>query len=169
MRSHFASSCNERHLLDCNGCFNVQTGKLLSAYIPSTPGECPGGRCCRWNMESSSPAVEHVELPKHYPTNRDNPNTGNPPTNQTAFMNHAKPMRQQFDWLIQGLTFTYKNACSTNKPTMWYKQSFTAYLCSTAINQEVYDGVRKAASAKKNDPNSNPQFIPPLWLMSIPI
>ncbi|EJK61504.1 hypothetical protein THAOC_17997 [Thalassiosira oceanica] len=168
MRSHWAAGMNELRLPVCNACFGDLANGFLNDPAPTFANTvCPRACCDRWDMGSATAST--VELPKYYPKNRSNPDTGHAPKFRTVFMEEVKPYRQKFEWLVEGVTFAYKNACSTNRSTMWFKQNVRDFLRSMGVNKEVQEDVCRAAAAFKANPNSNLRFIPLLWLLGIPM
>mmetsp|Transcript_15398 Transcript_15398/g.35239 ORF Transcript_15398/g.35239 Transcript_15398/m.35239 type:complete len:1134 (-) Transcript_15398:15-3416(-) len=168
MRSHWAAGMNELRLPVCNDCFDDIANNFQNNPTPTFANTvCPRACCDRWDMGSATAST--VELPKYYPKNRSNPDTGHAPKFRTVFMEEVKPYRQHFDWLVEGVTFAYKNACSTNRSTMWFKQNVRDFLRSMGVNKEVQDNVCRAAAAFKANPNNSLQFIPQLWLLGIPM
>lgn len=127
-----------KNLPYCDACFgNELRGILSDKYSPSNLRQC--GRCCQWNMNSTSTAnhkvkPSEVNIAKKYPTECD-PMSPTPPEKRSVPINYLKPIQLSYCVMIRALRFAAHNVAHFK----WNKGTTQAYLRSCAIPDRVTD------------------------------
>lgn len=115
-----------------------------------------------------------VPLPTKYPSQASSTSPP-PPANRTIHETSVVPMRQEFHWLRQGVSYAYHNLTTNErngdgKLIRWTKEAALAYLRTMAVNESVQEDVYKSAIAKRANPlGITARYIPALWETNIPM
>jgi hypothetical protein len=168
-RTLWSAFIDHDHLPYCQSCFTREVTALLAdMHSPSVLSNC--GRCCQWDMNSSSPAnkkvkPQEVTLTEHYPRTCD-PNSPTPPRLRPVPTSHFRPVELDFWWMICAVKFAAHNIIHHS----WKKDPTRSYLKSCAIPDRVIN--KLYTRFNKMDPNNDDQgvevasneYIPYVWL-----
>lgn len=163
-RSHWACAIDPTTLPMCTRCFKrlmstLQTSPFPLLEVLTEPGNvCQ--ECCQWDCDMAL-----GPLPEHYPTvSNDGDDSPTPPKNRTADETQHVPMLQTFQWLQQGLLYSFHNATTSTRSQRWRRQNINPYLKSMGMGGKVIDAVWESAKHKNKYPNTATiNFMPYLW------
>ena len=171
-RTLWSAIIDNKNLPYCDRCFMREVESLLSdCYSPFHLPPC--GRCCQWNMLSSSPAnkkmkASEIKLTETYPTTFD-PNSPPQPPDRGVPINYLKPVELEFEWMLCVLRYAAHNVLYCG----WKKGRTRAYCRSSAIPDRVTDGMyqRFHSMNKENDTDGDAvesnEYVPYVWLSII--
>ena len=173
-RTLWCANIDHKHLPYCDNCFSKELKALMNDRFSQSPlSMC--GRCCQWDMKSSSNAnakVKNAEIitTEKYPTSADlSPGSPPVPVYRPVPTNHLRPVELQFVWLVAVIRFTAHNIIYTG----WNKGTTKSYLKSCCVPDRVIDNVYakfKQVNANENLVGNIVQsndYIPFIWLSKI--
>ena len=111
-RTLWSAFIDSKHLPYCDRCFNSEIESLLDDNI--APFQLPScGRCCQWNMLSTSPSNKKVKASEidrvsDYPTTF---HTNSPPVPREREIpsNYLKPVKCDFEWFLCVMRYAAHN------------------------------------------------------------
>ena len=166
-RSGWAGKIDLDKLPYCSSCF-ARACNLALLYEDAIPDESMNfacTRCCGWDYESTGRAIEFDTTEgTAYPTTCSPSNPHPAPKYRTANERYIRPVKQSFEWMIQGVKFAYYEHLHGD----WNMTTTRYYLATMAINHEVQEMVIKAVEkAKQHGPAAVTEvdYIPKLWLL----
>ena len=134
-RSLWCANIDQVKLPYCQSCFDQEVNCLLERQNgPLDLSKC--GRCCQWDMESSSPALRKKPSPENYPTTCDVASPV-PPVERAVGLRFLKPVRLNFSWMVSALQFASHNV----QTKRWNKKTLQAYLNCCAIPDKIVNMV----------------------------
>ena len=168
-RTLWCSVVDHKNLPYCKVCFKKEINSLMSdIHSPSTLATC--GRCCQWDMKSSSPANKKVKgseikTTDKYPTSCD-PSSPAHPLHRPVPTSHLRPVELDYLWMVCALRFAAHNVIHH----MWNKGTTFSYLKSCAIPDRVTD--KLYTRFNKMDPSNDDEgvevasneYVPFVWL-----
>ena len=130
-RTLWCANIDHKNLPYCDNCFSKEMKALLTDQFSESPlSSC--GRCCQWDMKSSSNANAKIKtaefkITQLYPTSADNsPSSPSVPVYRSVPTNHLRPVELQFAWFLSAIRFTSHNIVYSG----WNKGMTKSYLKS---------------------------------------
>ena len=125
-RTLWCGYIDNKHLPYCDNCFSKELDSLLNDRF-SNSALTPCGRCCQWDMKSSSVSnkkVKHAEFKRteKYPTSADMSTTSPPvPLHRPVPTDHLCPVKLELPWLVAVLRFAAHNVYTNDRKGVLHK------------------------------------------------
>ena len=173
-RTLWCAHIDHKHLPYCDICFS----KELDALMNDRFSECPltsCGRCCQWDMKSSSVSNKKVKnaefkMTEKYPTLANLSATSPPvPLHRPVPTNHLRPVELEFFWLVAVLRFAAHNIIYER----WNKGTTQAYLKSCCVPDRAIDRMYTKFNKMSEDEDKDgvmvqsDDYIPFIWLSKV--
>ena len=170
-RTLWCAHIDHNHLPYCDNCFSRELDSLLNDRFSNCP-LTPCGRCCQWDMKSSSESNKKVnnaefKQTEKYPTSADVSTTSPPvPLHRPVPTNHLRPVELEFFWLVSVLRFAAHNIIYKR----WNKGTTQAYLRRCCVIDRAIDRMYAKFNKTNEDENINGEmvqsndYIPFVWL-----